>query len=169
MKKLIIVYVVLIAALILLVLVKSGGNLFGFLPSFGTSASAEINGKKYNLLVAKSEKDRQKGLSGRKSLDKNQGMIFIFDAPGRYTFWMKDMNFPLDIIYINNNKVVDLFHNLPPVKESNVSCVIQTSSIKKVPCYTPKNSANYVLELNAGESEKNKIQEGTTIKLTGVK
>src|SRR4051812_34888171 len=102
MKKLIIVYVVLIVALLLLVVVKSGGNLLSFIPSLGGSnAHAQINETKFNLLVAKSETERQKGLSGRKSLSQNQGMIFIFDHPDKYGFWMKDMLFPIDIIYIN--------------------------------------------------------------------
>lgn len=158
MKKLIIVYVVLIIALILLVVFKSGGNLLGFLPSFGSHSTAEINGKKFNLLIAKSESERQKGLSGRKSLDANQGMIFIFDHPDRYGFWMKDMLFPIDIIYINNDKVVYVVKNAPAGGQT-----------QNLTIYRPDDAANYVLEVNAGTSDNLKIQNGTTVKLTGVK
>lgn len=158
MKKLIIVYVVLIVALILLVVAKSGGSLSSFLPSFGSSASATINGKKINLLIAKDEKDRQKGLSGRKSLAQNQGMIFIFDHPDRYGFWMKDMLFPIDIIYINTDKVVYIVKNAPA-----------GGQVQNLTIYRPNDPANYVLELNAGQSDKLNIKEGTTVKLTGVK
>ena len=160
MKKLIIVYVVLIIALILLVMVKSGGNLLSFIPSFWGNASAEINGKKINLIVAKSEEDRQKGLSGRDKLDENQGMIFVFEKPGKYSFWMINMKFPLDIIYINGDKVVHIFKNLPQQADTPVGLL---------PRYTPSEDANYVLELNGGQADELKIKKGTVVKLNGVK
>lgn len=158
MKKLIIVYVVLIIALVLLVVVKGGGNLLSFAPSFGGSKTAEINGTKFNLIIAKNESDRQKGLSGRKSLDANQGMLFIFDHPDRYGFWMKEMLFPIDIIYINKDKVVYVVKNAPA-----------GGQLQNLTIYRPDEPANYVLEVNAGTSDKLKIQKGTTVKLTGVK
>ena len=57
---------------------------------------------------------RNLGLSGRSSLAENEGMLFIFDTPAVYEFWMKDMNFPLDFIWINNGLVVDLSEHIPP-------------------------------------------------------
>src|SRR5688500_16424694 len=112
MKKLVIVYVVLIVALVLLVLARNGSNFLSFLPSFGgSSATAEINGNKVKLIVAKSESDRSKGLSGRNNLAKDQGMLFVFPQPGEYAFWMKDMKFAIDIIYINKDKVVYVVKN----------------------------------------------------------
>lgn len=160
MKKLIIVYIVLIIALVLLVMFKSGGNLLSFIPSFGSNASAEINGKKISLLVARSEQERQKGLSGRDKLDSNQGMIFVFEKPGKYPFWMINMKFPLDIIYINNEKVVHIFKKVPPQGDTPIGLL---------PRYTPSENANYVLELNAGKSDELKIKKGTVVKLSGVK
>ena len=158
MKKLIIVYVVLIVALILLVVMKSGGNMLSFIPSFGSNATAEINGTKFKLLVAKSENDRQKGLSGRKSLDENQGMLFVFDHPDQYGFWMKDMLFPIDIIYIDTDKVVYVVRKAPAGGQT-----------PNLVIYRPDEPANYVLEVNAGTADKLNIKKGTTVKLNGVK
>ena len=60
-----------------------------------------IDGKKYQLEEAKSEAEKTKGLSGRKSLDKNLGMIFYFDKPDYLSFWMKDTLIPLQLILLN--------------------------------------------------------------------
>lgn len=158
MKKLIIVYIVLIVALVLLVFMKSGGNLLSFIPSFGSSATAEINGKKINLQVVKSDNDKRKGLSGKKSLAEDQGMLFVFDKPDRYGFWMKEMLFPIDIIYINSDKVVYVVKNAPA-----------GGQVENLTVYRPDEPANYVLELNAGQSDKIKIEKGTVVKLNGVK
>ncbi len=160
MKKLIIVYVVLIIALILLVVFKSGGNLLSFVPFVGGhSGSAQINGKKINLTIVKDEKARQKGLSGRKSLGKNDGMLFVFDHPDLYGFWMKDMLFSIDIIYINDDKVVYVVKNAPaPEKGDNSNLKI----------YRPDTEANYVLEVNAGKSDELEIKKGTTVTLKGI-
>lgn len=158
MKKLIIVYVVLIIAVILLAVVKGGGNLLSFIPSFGTNATVEVNGTKIHLLLAKSANDRTKGLSGRKSLDANQGMLFVFDKPDRYGFWMRDMLFPIDIIYIDTDHVVYIIKNAP-----------SGGQVQNLAIYRPDEPANYVLELNAGQADKLKIQKGTKVKFSGVK
>src|SRR4051812_21812815 len=104
MKKLILVYVVLIIAVILLAVVKAGGKLPSF--SFFQKSEASVNDKKISLILAKSEKEKVKGLSGRKSIKDNEGMLFVFDKKDKYPFWMKGMQFPIDIIYIDDNRVV---------------------------------------------------------------
>lgn len=100
-----------------------------------------INNKIYTVEVAKTEFERTKGLSGRTQLDPNSGMLFVFDKPNIYPFWMKNTLIPLDIIYINNNKVVEI-------------ATLQPQGGENIPRYTPQNNANYVLELNAGSGVK---------------
>ena len=56
--------------------------------------------------VADTQASRELGLSGREKMGDDEGILFVFDTPGRYGFWMKDMQFPLDIIWINQNGVV---------------------------------------------------------------
>lgn len=151
MKKLVIVYIVLIGALALLAIVRTGGSLP--IPNlFEGSAKAQVNNKTINLIVAKSEKDRMKGLSGRNSLSEDQGMLFVFEKKGKYGFWMRDMKFPLDIIYIDNETVVYLVENAPAATQAPTLTI-----------YKPDTDANRVLELNAGGAKKYGIKKGTKI------
>lgn len=156
MKKLVIVYVVLIIAVVLLAVFRFGGKVPN-ISLFG-GAEATVNGTKINLLLAKSEQDRIKGLSGRKGLDTNQGMLFVWDKKGIYPFWMKGMLFPIDIIYIDDNSVVYIVKNAPaPAGQAQVLTI-----------YKPDTEANYVLEVNAGTTDKLNIKKGSKITFKGI-
>ncbi len=98
--------------------------------------------------LAESQGQRGQGLGDRKSLPQDQGMLFIFDKPDVYPFWMRDMQFTLDIIWIDENyKIVDIAKNVDP---------------KTYPqSFLPKTPALYVLETNAGWTEKNKLTVGS--------
>jgi uncharacterized protein len=103
----------------------------------------------FAVKLAKTEAEREKGLMNRTQLDKNSGMFFIFDKEGIYSFWMKDTLIPLDIIWIDgNNKVVFISQNAQPCK--TLIC----------PVINPSTKAKYVLEINAGLSEKLKLKIG---------
>lgn len=105
MKKVFFVGLVLIVAV--LYMWKSGGS-----PSVDTIA---IAGKEYAAIYANTDELRMKGLSGREGLDDNTVMVFTFNTPGMYGFWMKDMLFPIDIIWINDErKVVHIERNVDP-------------------------------------------------------
>lgn len=103
--------------------------------------------------VADTKSSREQGLSFRKSMRDDEGLLFVFDVPGRYGFWMKDMNFPLDIVWINQNGVVvEVQRNLLP--ESYPKTFINASE------------ASYVLEVNKGIAEKFGIYIGSKVKIT---
>ena len=155
MKKILIAYGALIIVVLVLAYLKFNGNFF---PNLSTP-KATIAKQTFNLTLAKTPQEKMKGLSNRKSLNKNEGMLFIFEKKGKYSFWMKDTLIPLDIIYINDRKIVDIFKNATP----------QAGKTGVLPIYTPKNDANYVLEINGGISEKNKFKVGDTIKFEGVR
>lgn len=105
--------------------------------------------------IAKTDKEREKGLSDRKSLCQDCGMLFIFDQPGNYTFWMKGMNFDVDILWISGDQVVDITYGAKaPAKED--STAPKTVYQSRVP-------ADKVLEVNSGWVEKNKIFVGDKI------
>ena len=159
MKKIIFVYILLMVAVGILAVFLTGKMPFN-LPTF-TSASVKIGNKSYSAIIAKSDKDRMKGLSGRNSLDKNTGMLFVFDKKAPYPFWMKDMKFPIDIIYIDDNKIVDIFENVPAPQKG--------TPLYNLPVYKPKADANYVFEINAGQSTQNSIKIGDTVTFKGVK
>ncbi len=105
--------------------------------------------------VADTVASRELGLSGRKQMGDDEGLLFVFDAPGRYGFWMKDMNFPLDIVWINQNGVVvEIERNLSP----------ETYKQKKT--YINQADASYVLEINAGMAEKFGLYLGSKVKIS---
>lgn len=108
--------------------VRSGGDTLEFL------------GYEISIEVADNPASRAQGLSGRESMPAGTGLLFIFDTPDQYGFWMKDMNFPIDILWFDaERKLVDVTHNLSP------DTFPQT--------FYPQSPAMYVLETNVGEFE----------------
>jgi uncharacterized protein len=114
----------------------------------GTKSSVVINGKEIEIEVVSTEKEKAKGLGGRNSLCDSCGMLFKFASMKNHSFWMKDMKFPLDIIWIFNDKIVYIAKNVPPDYQGII---------------TPPMSANRVLELNGGICDKENIKEGDII------
>lgn len=105
-----------------------------------------------NATVAANSNDQKKGLSKRSSLPLNEGMIFVFDQVGPYPFWMKDMKFAIDIIWLDDQKkVVDIATDVP---------IQPGKSERDLIVYKPKDDSKYVLEVNAGLSALNNIQIG---------
>lgn len=103
--------------------------------------------------VATTKASRELGLSGRSKMSDTQGLLFVFEEPGKYGFWMKDMAFPLDIIWINDDGVVvSIERELTP--ESYPHTFINQASAK------------YVLEINAGLAEKFGLYLGSKVKMT---
>lgn len=96
--------------------------------------AVSIGEKKFVLEIADSSSKRQKGLSGGESLCEECGMLFVFEKPGQYAFWMKDMRFSLDIIWLLGDEVVFVAHDVSPdfsgVIEPNVfaDCVIEVNA-----------------------------------------
>lgn len=131
-------------------LADNPGGFFG-----GSSQTATINDQTINLSLANTPELREKGLSGRESLPENDGMLFTFDTPGYYGFWMKEMQFPIDIIFMNDGRVVTIYQNVQPAEEGQSLYI-----------YKPEEPANQVLELNANRSQELNIQKGDTIPLS---
>ncbi len=105
--------------------------------------------------VANTRASRELGLSGRERMGDDEGLLFVFDEPGRYGFWMKDMKFSLDIIWINQNGVVvDIERKVTP------------ESYKEKKTFINKSEAVYVLEINSGLSEKFGLYLGSKVKIT---
>jgi len=112
----------------------------------------QIGKTKIQVTLAQTEAERTQGLSGTKSLGENQGMLFVFEEPARYGFWMKDMNYSLDLIWIDEkNQIVDITENVPP------------ESFPKI--FQPAREVKYVLEVNALFSRQHNIRVGDFVKL----
>lgn len=120
-----------------------------FAPSDGVTM--KYGRHRYALEVASSSESRQKGLGGRTEMATNKGMLFVFDEPGRYCFWMKDTLIPLDLIWLDRDyRVVHTEENVQP----------ETYPSEEF-CY--EGQAKYVIELNAGEVKKAGIKTGATL------
>jgi uncharacterized protein len=118
-----------------------------------TQAIVTANGFDIRADLAITGDQHIKGLSIKDHLRENQGMLFMFDTPGKYDFWMKDMKFPLDIIWLDNNRtVVHIEHDLVPC-HSDFQC----------PTYSSQKDSLYVLETVAGFSQKHRVNIGTRI------
>lgn len=157
MKKVLLAYGVLVIVVIILAFAKFNGSIS--FPSFASKPTATINNQKYNVEIANDDKKRQDGLSNRKSLGEKDGMIFLFPKKEKLSFWMKNTLIPLDIIFIDNDKIVHIAKNAKPEKE-----------VKGVlPIYTTPVNADKVLEINGGQVDKYKFKNGDKVTLSGVK
>lgn len=124
----------------------------------GSSKKVTVNGVTYNVRVVEEEKEKQIGLSQTDKLKEDEGMLFLFDKPGLHSFWMKEMKFPIDIIFIRDNTVTSVVGNaLPPT---------QTGGDLEI--YEPTDASNKVLEIKAGEAKKNNIKKGTIVEIKGL-
>lgn len=122
------------------------------------SKEAEIQVKKasndslltrLDIEIAESEYETQTGLMYRKGMENNQGMFFIFDRESMKSFYMKNTEFPLDIIFVNKNfEVVNIQKNTVPFSKTSLSSGAP---------------AQYVLEVNAGLSDQWNLEPGDKI------
>lgn len=118
--------------------------------------SLEIKDKTYQIEIASTINQKSKGLSNRSELCSNCAMLFVFNKDKTLPFWMKDTLIPLDLIWINSQyQVVDIQTAQPETE----------TSVTKLKIYKNKELAKYVLETNAGDSQKIKLEIGDTIKI----
>ncbi len=114
-----------------------------------------VNKKCFFVEMAINKAQWEKGLSGRNFLLASQGMFFVFDQEADYSFWMKNMKMPLDIIFIDKNlTVVAAIKNAQPC-QGNYCPDIKTGE-----------KILYVLEIKAGAAEKTGISEGQRVSLS---
>lgn len=104
-------------------------------------------GRVLDTQIADTNTERQTGLSHHTELKKNQAMLFIFDRVGNYPFWMKDMDFPIDIFWLNESKQVVAIKEFADPSEYPHS-------------YNPDANALYVLETVAGFADTYGIEYG---------
>ena len=110
----------------------------------------KIAGVTLKVELALTSGTQEKGLSGKNNLEENEGMLFIFNHTDKYPFWMKDMNFPIDIIWIGEDlRVVYIKKNALPESYPET--------------FTPSQNARYVLEVFSSFSEKNNLKEGDKV------
>ena len=121
-------------------------------PNNGVVVAHEIK-----VEIVRTPEARAVGLSKYSSLEADRGMLFIFDKQDAVPeFWMKDMSFAIDIIWINDNKISEINSNvLPPAAGANDD--------NKLVRYFPKSPVDYVLEVKAGEVARREIKVGNEV------
>lgn len=116
----------------------------------------ELGGQRYTVEIADEEPERARGLMFREQMAADHGMLFIHDAQEPVAYWMKNTKIPLDILYFDNDlKLVSRQVDVPP-------CTLGD----RCPNYPSEGPARYVLELNAGEAARLKLQDGAVLKLS---
>lgn len=111
------------------------------------TTSLYIGDGAFSARVANSEAARTKGLSGTESLPSDEVMLFVFESDSKWGIWMKDMQYSIDVVWLDESKkVVDMALGVTP------------SSYPRI--FTPKKDARYVLEFAAGTVRQQSIREG---------
>jgi hypothetical protein len=101
------------------------------------------------------DEDRAMGLMFRPSLAKDRGMLFVFETVGFHGIWMKNCRFPIDIVWLDEERrVVHVAESVPPCKAD------------PCPSYSPLRRAAYVVELNAGQARREKAVVGASVAFT---
>lgn len=114
----------------------------------------EINGQKIQTEIVKSSLAQARGLSVKDEISSDYGMLFVFSTSTMRNFWMKDMKFPIDIIWINGREVIGLAENaLPQPGAKNWELKLYSSPAR----------ADKVLEMKAGSVQRLGIIPGTEI------
>lgn len=99
---------------------------------------------------ATTQSEREKGLGNRDNLRQDKGMLFVFESVDYHCFWMKDMKFSIDIIWLDEErKVVDIMQNVDPATYPENFC--------------PKAPAKYVLEVNSGLTASSGVGLGSKL------
>jgi uncharacterized protein len=110
------------------------------------------SGKLLQVEVMVKDGDREMGLMFRPSLPEDRGMLFVFDTVDFHGIWMKNCKFPIDILWLDEQRqVVHVAESVPPCKAD------------PCPVYEPLRRAAYVVELNAGQARREKAALGTTV------
>lgn len=121
------------------------------------AAPAEIpltlpSGKVLRVELMVKDEDRAMGVMFRPSLPRDRGLLFVFDRPDFHGLWMKNCRFPIDMVWLDEEKrVVHLAEAVPPCKAD------------PCPVYVPLRRASYVIELNAGQARREKAVVGASV------
>ncbi len=111
-----------------------------------------VGGQTIHVSIADTKQAREEGLSGHTRLAADEGMLFVFETDGTYAFWMKDMRFSIDILWLSaEGRVVYMAENIAP------DTYPQT--------FKSETPARYVIELPAGYSDDHGVRVGDIVRL----
>ncbi|HEY0908385.1 MAG TPA: DUF192 domain-containing protein [Candidatus Paceibacterota bacterium] len=120
------------------------------------NAAVTLNGAVFKAIVADTPASRERGLSGSKPLASDEAMLFVFEIPDDVGFWMKDMNYSIDIVWLDANmKVIHIEKDVAPETYPTV--------------FYPEGAALYVLEFSAGTADRIGLKLGDIASASGGK
>lgn len=143
-NKKIILLILILFLLIIFFIFKNKKEKYNF-------TTALVDNVEINLEIADDKAEHYLGLSFRESLHESSGMLFLFPQKEIRSFVMRDMKFPLDLVFIEENKIIDIYSNLPFAEAD--SKILYKSSLP----------VDKVLELNAGFCQQHNISVGDEI------
>lgn len=112
-----------------------------------------------DLELALTDDEMRTGLMEHDELPEGRGMLFVFEKSKQVSFWMKNVEFPIDIVWLDSDKrIVHIEKEVPPCPAEQKSC----------PSYSPNTDAKYVIELPAGFSNDNNLKIGDISEFVGV-
>lgn len=117
------------------------------------TATVTIRDITYRVDLAVTPKEKEVGLGGRAALASGTGMLFPYDHAEQFSYWMKGMRFPIDIIWIRDTTIVDISEQVP----------IPNGGALTV--YSPKEPVNKVLEIPSGDASKYGFKIGDTVRI----
>ena len=121
-------------------------------------ATVVVRGERFEVDVADTMGKRELGLGGREPLGKNEGMLFIFPSSANRSFWMKDVSFPIDIIWISGDRIVGFAKEAKPQVGD---------PLHKLAHYRSPEAVDKVLEVAAGTADRvgMVVGDGVNVKL----
>jgi hypothetical protein len=130
--------------------------------SFGAAAVPRLakarvtaGGHTFLVDVAESPEAQSLGLGGRQHLGPSDGMLFLYSEKSRYTFWMKGMLIPIDMIWLDNRRIVHIERRVPIPAPGTLEF--------SLPTYAPEQPANFVLEIASGRADELNLKEGDLV------
>ncbi len=107
-------------------------------------ARVELGGQTFVVDVVDTPALQARGLGGRTRLGPDEGMLFVYPDKERRTFWMRGMLIPIDILWLDNNRIIHIEHRVPPPAPGTPP--------RQLPTYAAPAPANGVLEIAAGRA-----------------
>lgn len=114
-----------------------------------------------SIYIADTPEEREAGLAAVPDLLSNQGMLFLFDEPQQPVFWMKDVDYPIDILWLYDTTIIDSTTNLEPESPS--------TALENYQRYAPNVPVTAVLEVPAGFVQDQNITIGQVIEIQSLK
>jgi len=115
-------------------------------------AHVSVGDANFYVRIADTHALRAQGLSGAAPLADGEGMLFLFEKPGIYGFWMKGMTFPIDIVWIRSGKVIGY--------EERLAVPFLGARDEELRTHYPPGEIDAALEISAGAARRGGIQSG---------